>query len=174
MAKTKTRRKANPHADKSPAQWQQPHDPVEPVEVIIGKGGANGERLKRAIYMRRSRDVMIWGKFSQAQEEAAINIALGRDIAIDGGGVKAQNLVPSVDCTTGKGEDETAARIRLWKRYAAWMAECPKRGIVNSYVLAIVCSGYSMRSAMQTYRVRHETISEHLTRGLDLYSEMFG
>jgi hypothetical protein len=164
--------------DLSPAQWQQSHDPVVPDERVIDRriDPVTGKVtvLKRAVYQVRARDKMIWGRFSPAQTQAAEDICRGRDAIIGSMGAKAQSLDPPVDYGHGDSEARMNFAARLSRQYAAWMRECPRRGIVNSYVIAIVCEGMSMRQTMQTYRKGHEAISGSLYAGLDLYVEMFG
>jgi hypothetical protein len=150
---------------KSPHALQERHSPTTGVSLR----GATGKQ--QAACLRRVADARLWDAMSQAQQDAAREIALACEVLGQGLGYAASNWerIPGA-----RANNALECREKMVGFYVQWTARCREERISHSLIADILVYGFSCRALDRDQRVRAGTAKRNLLRGLSLYCKMKG
>jgi hypothetical protein len=152
---------------KEALDWQEKHDPTDPVMVRVD--ATRVEELGR----RRSLDNKLWTAMSVEQIQAALEIRDAFEIVTGGLG----SLIAHYAEQTSRGlkcleDSEYVANLQI--TYSKWGADCARRHISVSAVLDVLCFGESCRQVDAARRHMHGWMRAQLFDALTVYAQIRG
>lgn len=150
---------------KTPHALQERHSPTTSA-TLRDAGGKQREAC-----LRRLADARLWDAMTQAQQDAAHEIALACEVLGQGLGYASSNLER---ISGSRSNNALECRERLVAFYTLWTARCRQERISHSLVVDILVYGFSCRALDGDSRVRAGTARRNLVRGLALYCRMKG
>lgn len=143
-----------------PADWQEVHDPTEPVEVTISKGTQRTKERCR----RRKADARIWEAMSSNQERAAVWIHAALSQVLGDVAIRISRYEHGRRGADHSDDPEWQARVR--EGYRKWTAIAPQKGFVISDVIQILGHGETLREQDERVRQRKGRAKSHLLHAL--------
>jgi hypothetical protein len=145
-------RKATPH------DLQEKHSPTAPS--------------RKTASQRRIVDARLWEAMTEAQQDAALEIAASFDMMGRGIGFVTSNWQRIPGC---RGVANVAeAHARMMKFYMEWATTCAQRKISHAMVVDVLCFGFSCRLIDRDRRLKSGATRRNLMQGLALYCELRG
>lgn len=150
----------------SPHRFQERHSPTAPVKLRLG-----AQRTQESA-TRRLLDARLWEGLTNAQQDAAMEIAQAFHWLTGSQGYKKMNLLRIPGAR--RPEDFSAAAADTSKTYFSWARLCGQQKLSHAMTIDILAMGFSCREVDRTRRQRRGTARQNLALCLDLYCQLRG
>ncbi|TAL37280.1 MAG: hypothetical protein EPN97_05485 [Alphaproteobacteria bacterium] len=152
--------------DATPHALQERHSPSMAV-ALRAPQGRSAECSQRRIV-----DARLWEAMTQAQQDAALEIARVFESLSRGIGFQVSDWTKTPSMRGGANPAEIHAR--LLSGYVDWTLRCRKAGVSHSMIIDVLVFGFSCQALDSDRRVRKGSTKANLLKGLSLYCEVKG
>lgn len=141
----------------TPHDMQEKHSPTE---------RQNDQRSRRLV------DIRLWEGMTEAQQNAAVEIADSYDMMKGGLGYATSDWQRIPGC---RGPSNIAdAHARMMNFYMEWARKCAGRKISHAMVVDVLCFSFPCALIDRDRRLKNGATRANLLRGLSLYCELRG
>ena len=147
----------------TPHSWQERHSPSIPIASRAQERG-----------QRRIVDARLWEAMTQAQQDAALEIARVFESLSRGIGFSVSDWTKPPSMRGSGGANPAEIHARLLNGYGEWTLRCKKAGVSHSMIIDILVFGFSCQALDRDRRRRAGWSKANLLKGLGLYCALKG